>query len=167
MHTHEQTQVGTASIATASISIGFNIHKRKNNIVKYNTENTNEITFEREAPETSNYLLSIIDEHGRPDADVKESIGKARAAFLQLKNIWKSKQLSINYKVIIFNTNVKTVLLYGAETWRTTTTIIKSAQVLTNHLLYKILDLISNNLLREKTNQLRAEEEIRKGTGSG
>ncbi|VDO88485.1 unnamed protein product [Schistosoma margrebowiei] len=91
--------------------------------------------------ETFTYRISIIDEHGRSDADVKESIGKTRAAFLQLKNIWKSKQLSTNYKVIIFNTNVKTVLLYGAETWRTTITIIKSAQVFTKHLLHKILNL--------------------------
>ncbi|VDO83160.1 unnamed protein product [Schistosoma curassoni] len=79
-------------------------------------KNTNPITLDGEALQTSNYLLSIIDEHGRSDADVKERIRKARAAFLQLKNIWKSKQLSTNCKVIIFNTNVKTVLLYGAET---------------------------------------------------
>ncbi|VDO95279.1 unnamed protein product, partial [Schistosoma margrebowiei] len=42
--------------------------------------------------------------------------GKERAAFLQLKNIWNSKQLSTNIRVRIFNTNVKAVLLYGAET---------------------------------------------------
>ncbi|VDP68575.1 unnamed protein product [Schistosoma mattheei] len=63
---------------------------------------------------------SIIDEHGGSDADVKARIGKVRAACLQLKNIWNSKQLSTNTKVRIFNTNVKTVPLYGAETWRTT-----------------------------------------------
>ncbi|VDO92742.1 unnamed protein product [Schistosoma curassoni] len=52
----------------------------------------------------------------------------------------------------IFNTNVKEVVLYGAETWRTTTTIIKKVQ----------LFAISNSLLWERTNQLPAEEEIRK-----
>ncbi|VDO81596.1 unnamed protein product [Schistosoma margrebowiei] len=60
--------------------------------------------------------LIIIDEHGGSDADVKARIGKARAAYLQLRNIGNSKQLSTNTKVRIFNTNVKTVLLYGAET---------------------------------------------------
>ncbi|VDP12507.1 unnamed protein product, partial [Schistosoma margrebowiei] len=49
---------------------------------------------------------SIIDEHGGSDADVKARIGKARAAYLQLRNIWNSKQLSTNTKVRIFNTNV-------------------------------------------------------------
>ncbi|VDO95360.1 unnamed protein product [Schistosoma margrebowiei] len=59
------------------------------------------------------------------------------------------------------------VLLYGAETWRTTTTTIKKVQVFMNSCLRKILnihwpDTISNSLLWERTNQLPAEKEIRK-----
>ncbi|VDP53575.1 unnamed protein product [Schistosoma margrebowiei] len=48
---------------------------------------------------TFTYLGSIIDEHGGSDADVKARIGKARAAYLQLRNIWNSKQLSTNTKI--------------------------------------------------------------------
>ncbi|VDO61328.1 unnamed protein product [Schistosoma margrebowiei] len=44
------------------------------------------------------YLGSIIDEHGGFDADVKARIVKARAAYLQLRNVWNSKQLSTNTK---------------------------------------------------------------------
>ncbi|VDP31001.1 unnamed protein product [Schistosoma margrebowiei] len=117
--------------------------------------------------ESFTYLGSIIDEQGGSDEDVKTRIGKARVAFIQLKNIWNSKQPLTNMKVRIFNTNVKAVLLYGAETWRTTTTIIKKVQVLINSCLRKILnihwpDTISNSLLWERTNQFPAEEEIRK-----
>ncbi|VDO97629.1 unnamed protein product [Schistosoma margrebowiei] len=66
-----------------------------------------------------------------------------------------------------YNTNVKAVLLYGAETWRTTTTTIKMVQVFINGCLRKILniywlDTISNSLLWERRNHLPAEEEIRK-----
>ncbi|VDP24076.1 unnamed protein product [Schistosoma margrebowiei] len=110
---------------------------------------------------------SIIDEQEGSDTDVKVRIGKARDAFLQLKNIWNSKRLSTNIKVRIFNTNVKAVPLYGAETWRTTTTTIKKVQVFINSCLRKILnihwlDTISNSLLWERTNRIPAEEEIRK-----
>ncbi|VDP20704.1 unnamed protein product [Schistosoma margrebowiei] len=64
-------------------------------------------------------------------------------------------------------TSKQLVLLYGAETWRTTTTIIKELQVFINSCLRKILnihwpDTINNSLLWERTNQLPAEEEIRK-----
>ncbi|VDP54943.1 unnamed protein product [Schistosoma margrebowiei] len=64
-------------------------------------------------------------------------------------------------------TNVKTVLLYGVETWRTMKAIIQKIQVFINSCLRKILeirwpDTISNNVLWERTNQIPAEEEIRK-----
>ncbi|VDP24352.1 unnamed protein product [Schistosoma margrebowiei] len=123
-------------------------------------------------------------------------ISKARAAYLQLKNIWNSKTTvcqptprsgfsiqmsrqfycmgrkpeelrkpsSKKYSMLFPITKVKAVLLYGAETWRTTTTIIKKVQVFINSYLRKILNIhtISNSLLWERTNQLPAEEEIRK-----
>ncbi|VDP81394.1 unnamed protein product [Schistosoma mattheei] len=119
---------GRTSVAAASESVDLNIYKTKNKILKQNTEDTNPITFGGEAleqVESFTYLGSIMDERGMSDADIKSRIGKARTSFLQLKNIWNSKELSNNIKVTIFNTNVKTVLLYGAGTWRTTTTIIK------------------------------------------
>ncbi|VDP72734.1 unnamed protein product [Schistosoma curassoni] len=111
--------------------------------------------------------LNNIDEQGGSDTDVKARIGKPNVTFLQLKNIWNSKQLSTNTKGRILNTNVKTVLLYGAETWRTTTTTIKKVQVFINSCRRKILnihwpDTISNSPLWERTNQLPAKEEIRK-----
>ncbi|VDP17093.1 unnamed protein product [Schistosoma margrebowiei] len=127
-HTHEQMQMKTASVEAVSASVGLSIHKGKTEVLKFNTENSNPITLVGETledVEPFTYLRSIIDEQGGSDADIKARIGKARVAFLQLKNIWNSKQLSTNVKMRIFNTNDKAVLLYGAETWRTTTTIIK------------------------------------------
>ncbi|CAH8505513.1 unnamed protein product [Schistosoma curassoni] len=162
--------LSTTSVATASAAVGLNIHKGKSKILRYNTACTNLITIDGEDLEdvkTFTYLGSIIDEQGGSDADVKARNSKARAAYLQLKYIWNSKQLSTNTKVGIFNTNVKTVLLYGAETWRTTESIIQKIQVFINNCLRKILqihwpDTISNNVLWERTNQIPVEEEIRK-----
>ncbi|VDO84153.1 unnamed protein product [Schistosoma curassoni] len=39
---------------------------------------------------------SIIHEHDEFDSNVEARIGKATAAYLQLKNIWNSNQLSVN-----------------------------------------------------------------------
>ncbi|VDP24699.1 unnamed protein product [Schistosoma margrebowiei] len=169
-HTHEQMQTKTASEAAVSASVGLSIHKEKTRVLKFKAENSNPITLDGETledVESFTYLGNIIDEQGGSDADVKARIGKARAAFLQLKNIWNSKQLSTNIIVRIFNTNVKAVLLYRAETWRTTTTTIKKVRVFINSCLRKIPnihwpDTISNSLFWESTNQLPAEEEIRK-----
>ncbi|VDP07815.1 unnamed protein product [Schistosoma margrebowiei] len=163
-------QEKTNSVAAASAAVGLNIHKGKSKVLRYNTACTDPITIDGEDLEyvkTFTYLGSIIDEEGGFNADVKERIGKARAAYLQLRYIWNSKQLSTNTKVRIFNSNVKTVLLYGAETWRTTKAIIQKIQVFINSCLLKILqirwpDNIRNNVLWERTNQIPAEGEIRK-----
>ncbi|VDO79554.1 unnamed protein product [Schistosoma curassoni] len=154
-------QEKTTSVAVASAALGLNIHKGKRKILRYNTTCTNPVTIDREDLEdvkTFTYVGSIIDEYGGSDADVKARIGKARAAYLQLNNIWNSKQLSTNTKVRNFNTNVKTLLLStGAATWRTMKVIIQKIQVFSNSCLRKILrirwpDTISNNLLWERTN---------------
>jgi hypothetical protein len=82
---------------------------------------------------------------------------------VQLKNIWSSKELSLKTKVQLFNTNLKSVLLYGSETWRTTVATIK--RVIT--CLRKILqirwrDTISNKDLWQRTNRIPADEEMQK-----
>ncbi|VDP00291.1 unnamed protein product [Schistosoma mattheei] len=114
--TQQQMQEKTNSVAAASEAVGLNIHKGKSRILRYNTKLTNPITIDGEDLEdvkTFTYLGSIIDERGGSDADVNGRISKARAAYLHLRNIWNSEQLSTNIKVRIFNTDVKTVLLYG------------------------------------------------------
>ena len=64
------------------------------------------------------YLGSVVSIEGGTEEDIKARLGKARIAFRMLDNIWKSKVISRHTKIRLFNTNVKTVLLYGSETWR-------------------------------------------------
>ncbi|VDO83330.1 unnamed protein product [Schistosoma margrebowiei] len=97
--TQQQMQEKSTSVAVASAAVGFNIHKEKSKVLRYNTECTNPVTIDGEDLEdvkTFTYLGSIIDEQGGSDANVKARIGKGRAAYLQLMKIWNSKQLSVN-----------------------------------------------------------------------
>ncbi|VDP06280.1 unnamed protein product [Schistosoma margrebowiei] len=168
-------QEKTNSVAAASAAVGLNIHKGKSKVLRYNTECTNPITIDGENLEdvkTFTYLGSIIDEQSVSDADVKARIGKARAAYLQLRNIWNSNQLSTNTKVRIFNTNVKTVLLYVAETWRTTKATIQKMKVFNNSCLLKNFGSVGRTLLattyceREQTRSQRRKKSGR-SAGSG
>ncbi|VDO69211.1 unnamed protein product [Schistosoma margrebowiei] len=84
-HTHQQMQVKTNGMEANSTSVDHNIHKGKDNILKYNTENTNTITLDGETieeMESFRHLCSIIDEQGGFDVDVKERIGEATESFL-------------------------------------------------------------------------------------
>ena len=74
------------------------------------------------------YLGSVVDTLGGTDKDTLTRIGKARAVFIMLRKVWASKELSVRTKFGILKSNVKTVLLYGSETWRTTKRIQSRTQ---------------------------------------
>ncbi|VDP17524.1 unnamed protein product [Schistosoma margrebowiei] len=123
------------------------------------------IPYERSLWTTSVYgSIPYGTKHFRASEDENNSAIHKQPKF---RNILPPIPLFDKFNREIFNTNVKTVLLYGAETWRTTKAITQKIQVFINSCLRKILqirwlDTISNNVLWERTNQISAEEEIRK-----
>ncbi|VDP72652.1 unnamed protein product [Schistosoma curassoni] len=85
LHTQQQMQEKTTSVAATSAVVGLNIHKGKRKILRYSTTRNSRITLDGEDLEDVKiftYLGSIIDEQGGFDADVKAPIGKARSAYL-------------------------------------------------------------------------------------
>ncbi|XP_076434618.1 uncharacterized protein LOC143274632 [Babylonia areolata] len=94
---HQQMQDKTTELAATSSQVGLNIHKGTTKILKINTAREDPVTMhgsKLEEAEAFTYLGSIIDKQGGTDADVRARIGKARAAYLQLKNIWSSKYVT-------------------------------------------------------------------------
>jgi len=66
------------------------------------------------------YLGSIISETGGSDENITARIRNAQSTFAMLMPVWKEKCIRLQTKLRIFNTNVKSALLYGSETWRST-----------------------------------------------
>ena len=169
-HNHQQMQAKTSDLANISEQVGLKIHESKTKILRINTENREPIRLrgkELEDIESFTYLGSILDKQGGTEADVKERIRKARTAFMQLRNIWKSKIIGINTKLRIFNSSVKAVLMYASQTWRTTKQTTNRIQTFINSCLRRILHIhwpkiISNEELWQRTKQRTAEEEIRR-----
>ena len=105
-----------------------------------------------------NYLGSIISKTGGTDEDITTRITKARLAFTTLKPIWRSTNIRPHTKLRLFNTNVRSVLLYGSETWRLTKGLEHKLQVFVNSCLRQILhirwpDRIANKDLWYRTKQ--------------
>ena len=113
------------------------------------------------------YLGSAIDRQGGTDRDVTARIGKAGAAFVMLKNIWASKEISMRTKLRIFSSNVKSVLLYGSETWRKTKTMLRKIQTFIKTCLRRIYnirwpEMIPNEDLWERAGQEPVAKQILK-----
>jgi hypothetical protein len=160
----QQLQNKTISLAFHSSQVGLHIHPDKTKILKINASSTETAKLgDNNLGEVKSlkFLGSMINQQGGTDADVKTLVGKARASFKALMNIWRSHLNLSCTKIRLFNSNVKSVLLYGAETWRTTKTTIKKVQMFINPCLCGILKIhwavtISNTVLCERANQVPA-----------
>ena len=120
-----------------------------------------------EEVDTFCYLGSMADRTGGTEVDVKARIGKARAAFTQLGKVWRARKISRKTKLRLFNACVKSVLLYGCETWKATATVIKKLQTFVNRCIRRILgvrwmDRVRNEDLWERANQVPMEVEIKR-----
>ena len=102
------------------------------------------------------YLGSLISKDNGARKDIQSRLGKARGAFARLQPIWKSKQRSLKTKLRLYNSNVKSVLLYRSECWRVVKSDMDKISAFHNGCLRKICRIfwpqkVSNEVLYQKT----------------
>jgi hypothetical protein len=100
--------------------------------MRINSAQTDKLTIrdtEVENVEQFTYLDSIISTTGGTDKEIKARKRKAQQAFAMLKSVWRSTTLRTSTKLRLFNSNVKSVLLYGSETWRETASSINTSSL--------------------------------------
>ena len=93
-HNHSQMQDKTTLLETTSAGTGLKINRKKTELMKMNTTANAPITVGGEPireVESFVYLGSVVDHQGGTDRDVTARIGKAKAAFVMLKNIWRNQ----------------------------------------------------------------------------
>ena len=99
--------------------------------------------------------------------EVNARVQQARGSFSKVRRVWLSKSLRKDSKIKIFNACVKSVLLYGCETWLVKNEIQRKTQTFVNRWLRFILriwrpNIISNKDLWKATGQEDIDLEIRK-----
>jgi hypothetical protein len=113
------------------------------------------------------YLGSVVAEDGGASIDVKTRIQKARGSFSKLRKVWTSTSIRKDNKIKIFNACVKSVLLYGSETWLVASEIWRKIRPFFNRYLRYILRIWWPNIISNKdfwtiTGQEDINLEIRK-----
>ncbi|CAG9134144.1 unnamed protein product [Plutella xylostella] len=83
-----------------------------------------------------------------------------------LRPVWRSSAFRLQTKIRLFNACVKTVLLYGCETWKKTVQTTNKLQVFVNRCLRNILgirwfDFVSNEELWRRTHQKPVAETVK------
>ncbi|KAI8439007.1 hypothetical protein MSG28_011306 [Choristoneura fumiferana] len=164
----ERMQSKTNDLSEYAAREGLRINCEKTKDMRLNTSDAVPIYINGGAVEQVGqfaYLGSVVDPTGGTDSDVEARINKARAAYAQLKPVWTSTVITRRTKIRVFNSNVKSVLLYGCETWFVRKDITDRLQVFVNKCLRRILGIfwprtISNARLWQMTDQKPVSREI-------
>ena len=152
----------TSPYLQISKSANQQISKSKTKGMRINTSNADRLELDGEDIEEVEdfvYLGSNISKDGGSDRDIQVRIGKARTAFTILRPVWKSKTISRKTKLRIFNTNVKSVLLYGSETWRATKATSNKLQSFVNKCLRSIMGIHSPEVIRNEDLWAKTDQE--------
>lgn len=154
-------------LITYAGEVGLQINARKTKIMGVNVDDADFYIGENiiERVQSFSYLGSIISTDGGAAADINNRINLARAAFASMRPVWSSSQLSRDLKLRIFNACVKSILLYGSETWLTRKADSQRIQVFVNKCLRIICRIfyplrIRNEDLWELTSQEPMDQQI-------
>jgi hypothetical protein len=85
--------------------------------------------------------------------------------------VWRHLNIPRRVKIRIFNTNIKSVLLYACETWKTNKQITRRLQIFLNKCLTRIMnikwtDKITNEKLWRITQQKPIGHTLHKEAGA-
>lgn len=169
-HTLADMQSKLNDLRLEAAKVGLNINTRKTQEMRSGVRNSTPLLIGTEVVERVHkfaYLGSIVSETGGTEDDITSRIAKARATFAQLRPVWQSRKLTRRVKLKIFGSNVKSVLLYGCETWKVTKAISHQLQVVVNRFLRRILGIhwpekISNDNLRELCQEAPIDHQIKR-----
>ena len=158
------------NLVSESSKAGLKVNITKTKAMKVNATDPANYTVNGHPIDTVDsfvYLGSTITNVGCALNDALHRINNARSAFAQLYKVWCSSSISLHTKLRIFNSNVKSVLLYGCETWLTSELLCNKIQVFVNRCLRTILriwwpDTISNAELWSKCKQSPIATEIKR-----
>ena len=112
------------------------------------------------------YLGSVMSVEDGALSDIKARLAKARNAFSNLNSIWRTNKYSLDLKLKIYNSNVKSILMYGAETWRFVRNDFNKLNVFHTKSLRRICKIfwpnrISNTDLFARTKSRSMEDKIK------
>ena len=155
-------------------SMRANLTRKMNIIMEYLKERKDRKLIEIACTQLNRAWDQLIENHREFQASCNddEELQKADTWLLEFQALVEELicrtvdyGLTLQTKIRIFNSNVKPVLIYGSETWRTTVATTKKVQTFINSCLRGILRIrwpitINNKDLWQRTNQRPADAEI-------
>ena len=120
-HIQRDMQEKTSCTEIEAGSAGLGVSQLKSKVMRINARSQADIFVNGKPLENVDefkHLGSYLTADGGIEREVLRRIGLASTAFSKLKPIWSSRVMSTTTKLKLYKSNVRSVLLYAAETWR-------------------------------------------------
>ncbi|GFR63250.1 hypothetical protein ElyMa_000151300 [Elysia marginata] len=120
-HSQKHMQEKTSCVETTAGSIGLKISHSKSKVMKINTKSNSDVLIDEKSVENVTdfkYLGSCLTSDGNMNREISARIVMASTAFYKLNNIWKNRIMK-DPKLKLYTSNVRSVLRFAPETWRT------------------------------------------------
>ena len=149
--------------------VGLVINCAKTEMINMNNENARDCVINNRVVrqvERFKYLGTYLSKDGTLQCEFEERLRKANQAMGMLKAIWNNANFSVHTKLKIYKTIVRTILIYGHESWYSTVKSDNKFLAFENKALRRILGIkwwqrVSNERLREITGLQPVDEYIR------
>ena len=166
---HGHMQEKTDRLVFIAKKVGLFINTGKTEIITINSTTQRQLEIDGEEikkVEKFTYLGSVLSSDNGTKCDIESRLSKARFAFSQLSTIWRSNKYSLKTKLRLYNSNVKSVMLYGSECWRVVQSEMNKVSAFHNTCLRRICKIfwpnrISNEDLFIRTNSRNIVEDIK------
>jgi hypothetical protein len=141
--TKQQMQYKLNKLDAEARRVGLKINVEKTKMMRINPSSQEQFTIGTqdriEEVEEFSYLGATVCKDGGGMKDLKNRLSKARGAFIRLKKIWRSSNISRKTKLRLYKTLVVPVLVYGCETWKMNKGDSKMIDVFNNKCLRRIM----------------------------
>ena len=161
-HTYRDSQEKMERVAKYSGMLGLRINVKKTKSMVLNTGRRMVMELNGkviEKVEEFNYLGAKITKNGGSSEDIKQRICKAKVNFNQLGRFWRAKKVKMKTKIKIYKSNIRSVLLYGCETWSPGKKEMDKLRVFQNSCMRRILGVIWPKKMRNEELIRRTEIE--------
>lgn len=153
--------------SSSKYGLDLNINKTKYMIISKNTLPARRLIVKNEEIKRVGqyiYLGTVINDQWDNSQEIKCRIEKARSAFVRMKTLFTSRDLTLDTKVRLLRCYVFSVLLYGVETWTLTEASCKKLEAFEMWLYRRMLRI---SWKQKKTNhevlqRMKKETEIMK-----
>ena len=157
---HQDAQQKAERLNKTANTIGLKVNTKTTQILRKNTRVNDPVMIDGkhlEDVEDFTYLGTKVTTTSDCIQEINTRISKANQAFVMLNPVWRTTNPGVHNKIKIFSSNVLSVLLYGAECWKTTVTIQRKLEVFQTKCLRHILKIYWPNTM--------SSEELRNRTG--